>query len=321
MIRDPRTILLLGGTGQIGWELQRTLATLGTVVAWNSRDGDLSQPHALRARVRDVAPSLIVNAAAYTAVDKAEHEPDLAMTVNGEVPGILAEEAKRLGIPLVHYSTDYVFDGRGGGRNGGDASAEGAPIAYRENDAPGPVNAYGRTKLAGEEAIRAVGATHLILRIGWVYSLRGRNFLLTMLRLAAGRDELRVVDDQIGCPTYARMIAEATGHILAGAWSSPLATTPRLGELGGTYHLASPDTTTWAGLAAAIVSMSADRQGTVARRPTVFPISSADFPTDARRPAFSALDGTRAGEVFGVWLPPWQRQLALCMTEWEGQRP
>ena len=232
------------------------------------------------------------------------------MSVNGEAPGVLAEEAQRLGIPLVHYSTDYVFDGSGGG----GASAAGDPTPYRESDPPNPISVYGRTKLAGEEAIRAVGCAHLILRIGWVYSLRGRNFLLTMLRLAAERDELRVVDDQTGSPTWARMVAEATSQILAAAWPSQSDTLSPLGERGGAYHLASADSTTWYGLTAEIVSMIADRGGSGGRGPTVIPITSADYPTPARRPAFSVLDASLAAETFGVRLPPWRRQLALCLA-------
>jgi dTDP-4-dehydrorhamnose reductase len=195
-------ILLTGPTGQVGWELRRSLAPLGVVTALDRTALDLTDADGLRRVVREVRPALIVNAAAYTAVDRAESEPDLAMAVNGLAPGILAEEGKRVGAALVHFSTDYVFDGRKAG-------------AYVEDDAPAPVNVYGATKLAGERAMEAVGAPHLILRTSWVYGARGANFFLTMRRLARERPELRIVDDQTGAPTWCRMIAEATAQIIA----------------------------------------------------------------------------------------------------------
>lgn len=194
-------ILLTGSNGQVGWELQRTLATLGEVIALDRHGMDLVSPDSIRRTIREIKPSLIVNAAAYTAVDKAEFEPELAMAINGIVPGILAEEAKRLGDAVIHYSTDYVFDG-----------SKNTP--YTEEGAPNPLNVYGKTKLAGEQAIQAVGTPHLIFRTSWVYGARGKNFLLTILRLVRERDEIKVVNDQIGVPTWSRVIAQSTAHIL-----------------------------------------------------------------------------------------------------------
>ena len=294
-----RPILLLGRDGQLGWELRRALAPLGPVLALGRGDVDLADGGRVRACVRDAAPALIVNAAAYTAVDGAEDEEALALAVNGTAPGILAEEARRLGVPLVHYSTDYVF--------GGDADRS---QPYDESAAPAPVNAYGRSKLAGEAAVRAVGPAHLILRTSWIYAARGRNFLRTMQRLAGERDELRVVDDQIGSPTWARALAEATALILARC-GAPQDTTG-LAERGGLYHLAAAGSVSWHGFAQAIV----DRlpTGEAPHPPvTVVPITTAEYPTPAARPAYSVLDCTAAARTFGIALPPWQEQLALCL--------
>ena len=226
-------VLLLGKNGQVGWELARTLAPLGHVVALNSLELNLADPDAIRGKIRELEPEIIVNAAAHTAVDKAESEPDLAMKINGDAPGLLAEEARRLDSLLVHYSTDYVFDGKKQG-------------CYSENDPTRPQNVYGKTKLAGEEAIRASGAKHLIFRTSWVYSMRGRNFLLTVLRLAQEREELKVIDDQIGAPTWCRMIAEATSLAIARFQ----------GDLSGTYHMTAGGSTSWHGFAAAILELS-----------------------------------------------------------------
>ena len=209
-------ILVTGANGQVGWELQRTLQTLGDVVACDRGTLDLSDPDSIRGKVREIRPDVIVNAGAYTAVDRAESEPELAMAVNGVAPGVLAEEAKQLGALLLHYSTDYVFDG---------TKAE----PYLESDAPNPVSVYGSSKLAGEKAVEAVGGAYLIFRTSWVYGGRGKNFLLTMLRLAGEREELRVVDDQFGAPTWCRTIAEATAQVVAKL--SP-AGTGRIGSRG-----------------------------------------------------------------------------------------
>lgn len=288
----PPPILLLGGNGQVGWELRRTLAPLGPVRALERADIDLADRDALVALIRDTKPALIVNAAAYTAVDRAESDVEAAMAVNGVAPGILAEEAKSLGIGLVHYSTDYVFDGTG-------------DRPYREDDAAAPLNAYGRSKLAGENAVRASGCDHLIFRTSWVYSMHGANFLLTMRRVAGELEELRVVDDQIGAPTWARMVAEATGMVLAACPEG-------LSDRGGTYHLTAAGSASWRGFASAIVDWMRE-SGQPLRCRRVLPIPTADYPTPARRPANSLLDGAKLREAFGILLPDWREQLRLCV--------
>jgi dTDP-4-dehydrorhamnose reductase len=288
-------ILVTGTSGQVGHELLRTLAPLGEVVGLDRAALDLASPDAIRAAVRSVGPAVIVNPAAYTAVDKAESEPDVAMRVNGDAPGVLAEEARRLGAWLFHYSTDYVFDGS-------------KPSPYVETDPTGPVGAYGRSKLAGERAVAAAGCRHLILRTSWVYGLTGRNFLLTMFRLAAERDELRVVADQAGAPTTAAAIAQATAELVS-----------RVGRgsgdgLDGIYHMTCAGSTTWHGFAQAIVERlpriaAALGQPAPQRRPVVNAIRTEDYPTPARRPANSVLDNGKLERVFGVRLPPWEAAL------------
>lgn len=293
------TILLLGANGQVGWELQRTLSPLGPVRALERAEADLADHDALVRVVREMAPSLIVNAAAYTAVDKAEEEEAQARAVNGQAPGILAEEAKRLGIALVHYSTDYVFDGAGN-------------RPAREDDPVAPQNAYGRTKLEGEQAITGSGCTHLIFRTSWVYSLRGRNFLLTVKRLAGELEELRIVVDQVGAPTWARGIAEATALVLASCGTVENA--DALAGRGGLYHLAASGVTSWHGFAEAIVGwMRATGQPVKSR--AVLPIRTTDYPTPAKRPAYSALDCSKLQDVFGISLPDWCEQLSLCVED------
>jgi len=284
-------ILLTGVNGQVGWELHRSLAPLGQVVAMDSKALDLTDADAIRAKVREVAPRIIVNPAAYTAVDKAESEPGRARLVNAVAPAVLAEAAGECGAMLVHYSTDYVFDGR-------------KETPYLEDDVTHPLNVYGATKLDGEAAIRASGVRHLILRTSWVYGARGGNFLLTMQRLMQERPELRIVDDQIGAPTWSRMIAEATALILAQCLS------PALGadrpEPWGTYHLTCGGETSWYGFAAAIAEL-----GGYPTRLT--PIPSSDYPTPARRPANSRLDNGKLARVFGLRLPHWREALKLCL--------
>lgn len=273
--------------------MQRTLAPLGEVVALDRRQLDLSRPDQIRERVREIKPSLIVNAAAYTAVDRAEEEPELAMAVNGVAPGILAEEARRLNAVMVHYSTDYVFDGT-------------KTTPYTEEDEPRPLNVYGKTKLEGERAIQAVGLPHLILRTGWVYGMRGKNFLLTILRLAKERDELKIVDDQIGAPTWSRTIAEVTAQILK-ANASPVT------DLSDIYHLTASGSTSWYGFAKAILELDPNRAEQVCRQPK--PILTAEYPTPARRPAHSVLPNAKLKAAFGIVLPGWEQSLKLALEK------
>ena len=294
-----RKILLIGVTGQVGWELQRTLMTLGEVIPvgrtvlnspWQI---DLAQPDTIRRTIQEVQPDLIVNAAAYTAVDKAESEPELAMAINGTAPGVMAEEAKRLGAAIVHYSTDYVFDGT-------------KTTPYTESDRPDPQNTYGRTKLAGEQAIAAADVPHLILRTSWVYGRRGKNFLLTMLRLAGEREELKVVADQVGTPTWSRMIAQATAQILFQAtpnWSI-------LVDKGGVYHLTASGETSWYGFTKAIFEHDHQPNRRLQR---LIPITTEQYPTPAKRPAYSLLNGQKLSQTFGLVLPDWQRTLELVL--------
>ncbi len=289
-------ILLIGKTGQVGGELRRTLAGLGSVTAVGREEIDLGLPDSIRACIRNHEPGLIVNAAAYTAVDQAESEPELALAVNGAAPGILAEEAGQLGILLVHYSTDYVFDG-----------AKEGP--YTEQDRPNPNSIYGKTKLAGDEAIRAVGCAHLIFRTSWVYGNRGKNFLLTMLRLAREKETLPVVDDQIGAPTWSRMIAETTTQVL-GQMPAPT-NTKDFAEVSGIYHLTAAGQTSWFGFAKAILKNDPRKEDHLLRE--VRPISTAEYPTAAKRPANSVLDTDKLRQRFGIELPHWEESLKLVL--------
>jgi len=287
-------VLLTGCAGQLGRELKRSLACLGEVIACDRHQIDLAKPEALREAVRTIAPTVIVNAAAYTSVDKAEAEPSVADTINALAPGILAEEAKHLGALLIHYSTDYVFDG-----------AKQAP--YTEGDAPAPLSAYGRSKFGGERAITASGARHLIFRTSWVYGLHGANFMKTMLRLGRRScetgDEPRVVGDQIGAPTWTRHLADVTGLIVA-----------RKEVPDGLYHLAAAGETSWHGYAEAIFAM-AQAAGLLEKIPTVRRITSADYPLPAARPANSRLDCSRFQRDFGLALPDWRIGLADCLAD------
>lgn len=288
-------VLITGANGQVGWALQRALAPLGDVVALDLHDLDLTQFDALRDGVRAIAPGVIVNAAAYTAVDRAESEPELARTVNAIAPGVLAEEAHRLDGVLVHYSTDYVFDG-----------TKSEP--YVETDSPNPLNAYGRTKLEGERAIGASGCRHFTLRTSWVYGARGSNFLLTMLRLAKERrPSLRIVDDQIGAPTWCQEIATATAALLARRdLAAPGAE--------GLYHLTARGATTWFGFARAIFA-SPELAQLGLMPPALEAIPSSAYPTPARRPANSRLDCARLARSAGIELAPWDEALRRCMAE------
>jgi dTDP-4-dehydrorhamnose reductase len=278
-------ILLTGRDGQVGWELARALAPSHEVVTTDRATLDLADFDAIRRVVREAKPAVIVNAAAYTAVDRAESEPELAMRVNGEAPGVLAGEAKRLGALLVHYSTDYVFDG-------------GKTSPYVESDRTAPLNVYGRSKLEGEERIRASGARHLVLRTSWVYAPRGRNFFLAIARKLAAREGLRVVDDQTGVPTSARFLAGFTTTILQ---TDPGAE--------GLYHLVPDGSTTWCGFARAIAA-------SLAPAARVEAIRSDQYPTAAARPRNSVLDNRRLATRFGLRLPAWEAPLAECLEEW-----
>ncbi len=306
-VSSERPILLVGASGQVGWELRQCLPLLGNVIVasrtpppgqrhpvWQSID--LSNADSICRVVRQVQPRLIVNAGAYTAVDRAEREPEMAQAINGTAPGILAEEAARLGAAMVHYSTDYVFDG------GGEKS-------WTETDRPQPINVYGQTKLAGEQAVAAAAVPHLILRVCWVYGLNGSNFITTMLRLASTRSELSVVNDQIGSPTSARAIAEATTMILAQAGGDPGG---YLRECGGIYHLSCGGETSWYGFAERIFEHR--RQVCPkAAVPELKAIPSEGYPTPAARPKNSRLDTRRIREQFGLRIPTWEEALAPCL--------
>ncbi len=288
-------ILLTGKSGQVGRALASTLAPMGTVMAVGRGQLDLMHPDAIRNAIRASKPDVIVNAAAYTAVDHAETEPDLAMAINGVAPGVMAEEAWRLKALLIHYSTHYVFD----------ASKD---TPHAEDDAPNPINTYGKSKLAGELAIRATGARHYLLRTSWVYSASGANFVNTMIHLSKERDELRIVDDQTGAPTWAGMIADVTAQLLA----REVAPQSRLAADYGTYHLTASGAVTWYGFASAIL---AGTQALGAGNPRLVPIATSEYPLPARRPANSRLDTTRLQRLLGITLDPWQQGLSQCLRE------
>jgi len=294
------TILLLGANGQLGQELRRALAPLGTIVA-TTRSGalpdgsacevaDFDQPASLTALLDRVRPALVVNAAAYTAVDRAEDDREAAFRANAEAPGVLAHWCAQAGVPLVHYSTDYVFDGQG-------------TRPYREDDATAPLGVYGASKLAGEQAIRAAGGRHLIFRTAWVYASHSANFLRTMLRVGAERDVLRVVADQIGTPTPAALIADVTAQALQHD-----------GALSGTWHLTAKGETSWHGFAEAIFA-EAVAAGVLPRAPKVEAITTAEYPTPAKRPAYSHLDVAKLEQDFGVVLPSWQDGLKRVIAD------
>ncbi len=285
-------VLVLGSEGQVGWELRHRLACMGEVIGVDYPQVDFSSADSIREIVRAAAPAVIVNAAAYTAVDKAESETELAMAINGTAPGVLAEEAKRLGSLLVHYSTDYVFDGTKQG-------------PYVETDAPHPLNVYGSSKLAGDEAIEAVGGNFVILRTSWVYGARGNNFLLTMLRLAKEKAELRIVDDQIGSPTTSECIAQATADILAQVLA------PVGGGLkgrSGIYNLTCAGETSWFGFAKEFLNAQVGNA-----MPKLIPIPTSEFPRPAKRPANSRLLCRLVEETFGVRMPDWKVALELVL--------
>ena len=279
------TILVTGAGGQIGFDVARLLEPHGDVIAADRASLDLADPDAIVAAVRGAKPKLIVNAGAYTAVDRAESEASLAQAVNARAPGILAEEASRLGALLVHYSTDYVFDGKG-------------TTPYSEDAPTAPLNVYGQTKLDGEHAVAAAGRHALVFRTSWVYGLRGRNFLLTIRRLAAERDEISIVADQVGVPNWSRALAEATVRILAAGL-------PEAAERAGLYHLSASGQASWHEFAQAIVGD--------AKRPRVVPITTAEYPAPARRPAYGVLATRRFEATFGFGLDDWRETLARCV--------
>jgi dTDP-4-dehydrorhamnose reductase len=285
-----KKILIIGKNGQVGCELQRTLAPLGEIIALDRNAVDLSQPDKIVQVIRENNPSIIVNAAAYTAVDMAEAEPDLTMAINGIAPGIMAEEAKRLGAVLVHYSTDYVFDGR-------------SDKPYHEDAPTCPLNVYGHSKLKGEQLIQTVGGKHFILRTSWVYGARGKNFLLTMLKLAVERDQLKIVSDQVGAPTWSRTIAETTAQVLSQIDNKD--------DVWGIYNVTAQGQISWYEFATAIFRF----YHTHMRHPQVIPIPSSEYPTPARRPAFSVLSHAKIAKTFGLTLPHWQTALKSCLSE------
>ena len=293
-------ILLLGKNGQVGWELQRSLAPLGELIALDhdgapGLSGDFADPESLAATVRAVAPGLIVNAAAHTAVDKAESEPDFARALNALAPGVLAREAAALGALLVHYSTDYVFDGSGD--------------APRTEDAPtGPLSVYGATKLEGEQLIRDSGCRHLIFRTSWVYAARGGNFAKTMLKLAADRDALTIIDDQHGAPTGAELLADVTAHAARMTLANP--------DLAGTYHLAAGGETTWHGYARHVIEFARAKGQPIKVGPdAIRPVPTSAFPTPAKRPANSRLDTQKLQQAVGLTLPAWQLGVDRMLDE------
>jgi dTDP-4-dehydrorhamnose reductase len=291
-----REILILGKQGQIAWELQVTLATLGNITVLGSQELDLADPQQITTKIRQLKPNLIVNAAAYTAVDKAEQEPELCHAINATAPGILAELARESQALLVHYSTEYVFDGQN-------------TSPYLETDLPQPLGVYGASKLAGERAIIQADCQHLILRTTWVYGNRGKNFLLTILRLAAERAELKIVADQIGAPTWSRSIAEATAQILAQC--------DRERDVRGIYNLSAAGKTSWHGFASQIVDRYRiaypDRHLAVEN---ILAIPASDYRTPAQRPAYSVLDNSKVLADFGVQLPAWDASLEQLFARW-----
>jgi len=306
-------ILLTGKNGQVGHDLQRFLPRLGEVVALDRQQLDLSRFDEIRRVIREIRPALIVNAAAYTAVDLAEKEHSLAQAINAEAPAIMAEEARRIDAALVHYSTDYVFDGS-------------LNSPYEETDPTNPINVYGKTKLAGEQAIRDSCVHHLIFRTAWLYSTRGKNFLLTILRLATEREELRIVNDQIGAPTWSREIASATAEVLRNFFDRT-GNVSAWAELSGTYHMTAGGETSWFEFAKAILE-EAKKQATspppwfaeaTRGKPllsrVVTPITTAEYPTPARRPAYSVLSNLHTVRTFGIELADWRTQLHRVCTD------
>lgn len=298
-------ILIFGKNGQVGWELQRSLAPLGELVALDADSeelcGDFTDPEGVARSVRAVAPDIIVNAAAHTAVDRAESEPELARTINAQAAGVLAQEAQRSGAWLVHYSTDYVFDGSG-------------ERPWIETDATAPLNVYGATKLEGEQLVRQSGCKHLIFRTSWVYGACGGNFAKTMLRLARERDSLKVIDDQVGAPTGADLLADVTAHAVLAAHRRP--------ELSGLYHLAAGGATSWHEYACFVIEFARRAGMKFCIAPdAVQAVPTSEFPTPARRPHNSRLSTEKFKNTFGLHLPDWQTGVARMLTETLDKQP
>ncbi len=294
-------ILLLGNNGQVGWELQRSLAPLGELIALDRKNaaglcGDLSNLDGLRQTLRTLRPNIVVNAAAYTAVDKAESEPELAQLINAQAPALLAEEMHQLGGWLVHYSTDYVFDGSGN-------------TPWQETDAVAPLNRYGHSKLLGEQAIQASGCQHLMFRTSWVYGAHGNNFAKTMLRLARERTDLKVINDQFGAPTGAELLADVTAHALRSAIAQP--------QLAGLYHLTAGSETSWYDYARFVIEQARTLGETLAVQ-EISPIPTSAYPTPARRPHNSRLDTRKLRQSFGLHLPHWQEGVSRLLKEVTG---
>lgn len=289
------TILVTGKTGQVGRELLHALAPLGNVVGCDRTELDLGYPPSILQKIQQVRPNIIVNAAAYTAVDKAEAEPDLALRINGAAPGILAEEAERVGALLIHYSTDYLFDGT-------------CKTPYTEDDTPNPLNVYGKSKLYGERAIIESGCAHLILRTSWVYSSHGSNFVLTILKLAQERSEIAVVDDQIGAPTWARALAEATAAMLSKPFSYNQTNS-------GVYHLSAAGQTSRYDLAKKIIETAQQLSGNKTGWAKIRPIPTTNYPLPATRPLHVVLSNDTIQRVYGVKMTNWENQLTSCLND------
>ncbi|HXA83918.1 MAG TPA: dTDP-4-dehydrorhamnose reductase [Candidatus Dormibacteraeota bacterium] len=306
MNQSDLKIVIIGRNGQLAWEANRQFLGLGQVTCVGRPDFDLKDIGGVRAEIRRIKPSILINAAAYTAVDQAESEPEIAMKINSDAPAVLAEEAKRLGALFISYSTDYIFDGR-------------SASPYHETDAAAPLSVYGASKLSGERAVEAVAGSHLIFRTSWVYGGRGKNFLKTILKLAAERPELRVVDDQIGAPTWSRDLADATRKIIeqlaTKSSSVKISIVEALGDRRGIYHMTAAGSVSWYGFATAIVEEMRKRalfEGNLAK---VIPIPTSQYPTPAARPRNSRLCNQKLSRVFGVSLPPWRESLAAVMNE------
>lgn len=285
-----KKILVTGVQGQVGYELQRTLQPLGKVIGVSRKEMDLTNPSAIRKFIRDLAPDIIVNAAAYTAVDLAESQEKICMAINRDAAQVLSEESKKLNALMIHYSTDYVFDGR-------------SKTSYLENDIKNPLNVYGASKLAGEEAIQLVGGRAIILRTSWVYGTRGKNFLLTMLKLGMDKDHLNIVSDQIGAPTWSRMIAEATSQIIE-----------KNTNCYGIYHLTSAGETSWLNFAETIFSLYGQKHPEFVK-PLLSGILTKDYKTDATRPMNSKLSNEKLYKTFGIQMPDWMTALKLCIDD------